>query len=720
MYSSSSNRAILSLSSLLFIILIHLPSTSTKWTIFVYMNADNNLEQFSQLNIEQMAKISNSPDKFTFILRIDRNGYYWNGTFLDVPYFTGGKDFLIGDNKATEINDLGEINMDDPAVLEEFVSWGIKTYPADHYGLVLWDHGSGYIGYGDDETPKRTLSLPSLYTAISTALNGEVLDFFGFDACLMADYESIYYASSIAKYYIASLELEPGHGWDWTAFDVLSTTDDVETIGRSLVDKFLTYSANENSTSVTLGLFDMAQFSEVETDLKAWASNLVKTLNHTSIGVNTTVCLFRAIANSYSPGSSPGDYAASLKLFDLVAVLNRFLHCHNLDSSLVDITNTTLTSVKKLITYYGHDTSCEGTYGISMFLPFTGNATEILDSWIDYTDKSSFEWLYNFLYSFLTDQPPGLGTISSTIVKNVVKDETLWTVTGEANPIDYVVKAELFWGNKDSNKIFFWGSTAATIIDSLMVAEMPNNLLPAFCPSSNSSLDECYFPFSQFEKSGNVSVLTLFFSYLPVQYDYEEELIGMAYASYDTDGKFLGELFFSFTGSSFSEIVWEEGDRIYPLTYGNLYGEFEYYTYGNNSYIEIDSSLTLNHRDVLISDIVCTVDLVFSVMSVTGQTFSSQPYNINFTECSKIITTPDNTTQPITPPPHVNTPTSSDVFTPTSSDVFTPTSSDVFTPTPTPTPTRGYPLPPNNPPFTSSATRYSVLVGMFVLGLVLL
>lgn len=34
----------------------------------------------------------------------------------------------------------GEVNMADPAVLEKFLASVIKTFPAQHYALIMWDH----------------------------------------------------------------------------------------------------------------------------------------------------------------------------------------------------------------------------------------------------------------------------------------------------------------------------------------------------------------------------------------------------------------------------------------------------------------------------------------------------------------------------------------------------------------------------------------------------
>ena len=34
--------------------------------------------------------------------------------------------------------------MGDPNTLVAFVQWATATYPANHYALILWDHGNGW------------------------------------------------------------------------------------------------------------------------------------------------------------------------------------------------------------------------------------------------------------------------------------------------------------------------------------------------------------------------------------------------------------------------------------------------------------------------------------------------------------------------------------------------------------------------------------------------
>ena len=40
-------------------------------------------------------------------------------------------------------------NMGDADTLTDFINYGVRSYPANHYGLILWNHGGGPVGgYG--------------------------------------------------------------------------------------------------------------------------------------------------------------------------------------------------------------------------------------------------------------------------------------------------------------------------------------------------------------------------------------------------------------------------------------------------------------------------------------------------------------------------------------------------------------------------------------------
>ncbi|MBO5273261.1 MAG: hypothetical protein J6I45_01460 [Clostridia bacterium] len=73
----------------------------------------------------------------------EEHGYM---TLLDGDGVTGD-----GDDARTSEKEL----MNDPSTLKAFINWVYALYPAEHYNLMLWDHGHGpAYGYGVDEHRK--------------------------------------------------------------------------------------------------------------------------------------------------------------------------------------------------------------------------------------------------------------------------------------------------------------------------------------------------------------------------------------------------------------------------------------------------------------------------------------------------------------------------------------------------------------------------------------
>ena len=105
-----------------------------RWTILVYLAGDNNLDSAGIVDLGEMKKVG-SNDDVAVVAQYDRSGdkettkryFLRKGTPLE-------KDM---------VKSLGETNMGDPAVLKDFATWAISSYPAERYMLVIWNHGAG-------------------------------------------------------------------------------------------------------------------------------------------------------------------------------------------------------------------------------------------------------------------------------------------------------------------------------------------------------------------------------------------------------------------------------------------------------------------------------------------------------------------------------------------------------------------------------------------------
>ncbi|PWI46647.1 hypothetical protein CEE45_15745 [Candidatus Heimdallarchaeota archaeon B3_Heim] len=149
-----------------------------EWTFMVYLDADNNLDYFGYQNVEAMSTVGSSQDVNIITLwdKYDDVANLYKIT-KDSPEIVQGFP-LTGT----------EVNMGDPKTLETFVKYTMKHYKANHYVLVLWDHGDDFRGCCWDDHPEDHLT----HQEITHALSGIQLDILAFDACVEGMIEVVY------------------------------------------------------------------------------------------------------------------------------------------------------------------------------------------------------------------------------------------------------------------------------------------------------------------------------------------------------------------------------------------------------------------------------------------------------------------------------------------------------------------------------------------------
>ena len=129
-----------------------------------------------------------------------------------------------------------EANMGDPNTLVAFAQWGIRHFPADHYGLILWGDRQGYgwksnpelaIGPGHDTRQDGAatadssadaldlIELDSALASIRDTLGDRRLDILGFDMGQMATLDVLAQLADSADFLIAPETPLPGQGWPY-------------------------------------------------------------------------------------------------------------------------------------------------------------------------------------------------------------------------------------------------------------------------------------------------------------------------------------------------------------------------------------------------------------------------------------------------------------------------------------------------------------------------
>ena len=175
-------------------------------------------------------------------------------------------------------------NMGDAQTLAEFINYCTRNYPAEHYALILWDHGGGPLwGYGSDELwGYDSLLLEEMRAAMDSTEFGRAkkLDWVGFDACLMGSVENAVLWKDYARYLISSEEVEAGRGWDYHFLSAINESAEPEDVAASVVDAYGTY-YEENRTEffnpdATLSVMDLNGTDELSDSINALFSAMDK------------------------------------------------------------------------------------------------------------------------------------------------------------------------------------------------------------------------------------------------------------------------------------------------------------------------------------------------------------------------------------------------------------------------------------------------------------
>ena len=270
-----------------------------KWTVLIYGHADHSLTSAMRSDLLEMEKAGSS-DNLNIAIQLDINSKdrrtkFWKFKYnIDPKKFSGVKRLLIDEDTGNPSHFNSKIleslpednNMDDPAVLQDFIEWGMAKYPAERYGLVLWNHGGQFVGYGGD-TQEGTLDHPMGMTTdqVSTAVRQALaaggrakMDFIGFDTCLMGGAEVLGDFSSLCDVFFACPELDYGDGWDYGAtLNYLKDNSDVDmmTFGRKEVGFWDAHHGEAmDQTHKVHAAYDMSKYDSFALNFQSFAEQL--------------------------------------------------------------------------------------------------------------------------------------------------------------------------------------------------------------------------------------------------------------------------------------------------------------------------------------------------------------------------------------------------------------------------------------------------------------
>ena len=253
-------------------------------------------------------------------------------------------------------------NMGEAGTLRDFVTWGFENYRAQKYGLILWDHGSGSInGVAFDELfDNDSLSLQEIGEAL--AGYDKAFEFIGFDACLMATLETAQTVMPFANYMVASEELEPGSGWDYTEIGKFLADNpqaDGASLGRVIADSFLASNIRSDDEAITtLSVIDLSRLPAL-----AEAVNLAGWEMYTAMtgGGNPLSAIVRGIhlAENYGGNTPEEGYT---NMVDIGAMMR------GIQDSVPEAAQV-LIALEEAVVYRVAGSGRQGSTGLSMYYP---------------------------------------------------------------------------------------------------------------------------------------------------------------------------------------------------------------------------------------------------------------------------------------------------------------------------------------------------------------
>jgi len=350
--------------------------TRADWTYMVYMGADNNLSTMGLVDLNEM-ETAGSDGKVNIVLQAEFSSFYTDFDTIGHGGYQGETlRFLVQDDGNPDNVDLsagqsiGNVDMGSPVALTNFIQWAATTYPAEHYALVIWDHGSGWKkssmlrGAVHDTTSDSFMSLPQLATGVRNA--GVHLDVINFDACLMGMYEVAYEFLGLADYMVFSEETEPGSGDPYGTILAGLKINPAMT-GRQLSETIVEmynahYALPDNRTEkVTKSAVDMSFLPALHSAMLSFAEAIVTDYNT----VSSVVAQAQANAQRF-------EYAANLDLHDFSGRIANGLPAGRVRDTALMVNNMV---TKMVIANRTLGASVNNAFGLAIFVPAVGQVS---------------------------------------------------------------------------------------------------------------------------------------------------------------------------------------------------------------------------------------------------------------------------------------------------------------------------------------------------------
>lgn len=254
----------------------------------------------------------------------------------------------------TECVDIGSGN-----TISDFLTYGIKNYPADRYIVIFFSHGGGTVTGLIEKT--TILDIQSAFQKTKEETNVK-FDIIGYAACLMGTAEWMHYLSDYSKYYAASEEKEYSYPWllDNITRDIAENKS-TEQILDTITSSYYKYTADNGSEITNISAVDLSKITKLGRSMDELSSKIQSDFNNNPAKTynNFFVSLLRS--DSYSQGN--------IGMFDLQSFVNNLndTSWYGLDYSKYGKNITDI--ISDAVVYNKTTPFLPESYGISFYAP---------------------------------------------------------------------------------------------------------------------------------------------------------------------------------------------------------------------------------------------------------------------------------------------------------------------------------------------------------------
>lgn len=424
--------------------------TPAKWTFMLYLLEDgtdlDGVKDFNEfevngsiegvVNYVVLWNAQNDANDGVWLVQKDNNTGTINSKKLACSSF--GKDFDMSNYKT----------------LEKFILWVKNNYPAEHYGISMWDHGSGIFKKSAIKKQNKSIDgfcdemkLWEMKKALKTFQDStnKKIDIVGFDVCLLGHIETAYELGNYTDYVIASEQTEPGGGWDYSAaFKTLNAANGnlspdslAKCIAKTYIQSYLS-GGSEGADAAT----------QAVTSTKGLYQYLIPALNKFSDKLYATCYDYKSIIKSARSSTWYSDEESDN--IDLGDFCRNIKNSSSLPLEVRNYADTVITNIKKAVIYSGYTsqaaTSPKVPTGLKIWFPedYTQNSNHVYYSdTINYLTFSKASW-DDFLGMY--ENPQSLVPTLSLGTVDVLgsKSKGLYVVAGDTCLVKIPVSANKY------------------------------------------------------------------------------------------------------------------------------------------------------------------------------------------------------------------------------------------------------------------------------------